>query len=81
MMVHTCVTVRRQLDENTMTTLLLENREEKRNEKGPYEYFWKETENIRFGILIYKIFDFLPLGIDQYKMRHHSEIDRFERKN
>jgi hypothetical protein len=31
--------VRRQLDENTMTTLLLENREEKRNEKGPYEYF------------------------------------------
>ncbi len=36
MMVHTCVTVRRKLDENTMTALLFE--EKKRNEEGPYGY-------------------------------------------
>jgi len=35
-MVHTCVTMRRQLDENTITTFLIENREEKRHEEGPY---------------------------------------------
>jgi hypothetical protein len=51
MMVHTCVTVRRQRDENTMTTLLLENRGKKRNEKDPYEYFFNETENIRIFTL------------------------------
>jgi hypothetical protein len=31
--------MRRQLGENTMTTLLLENKEEKQNDEGPYEYF------------------------------------------
>jgi hypothetical protein len=33
MMVHTCVTLRRKLYENTITTLLFESRKEKRNEE------------------------------------------------
>jgi hypothetical protein len=68
-MVHTCVTMRRKLDENTMTPLLLEYRRRRRRKKNEmkkvhmYIAGRKGTENTRY---IY----FFSFRNDHYKMRH-----------